>query len=84
MTNEFIKAARGSEDSSAERYEKAKKEQAGTDQNPAKKRYQELKEEAKKEFIERQMRKDRDEESVEEQPEEKDIEEEKEDGFVTY
>jgi len=82
MTNELIEAAQDSEDSSAERYEKAKKKQAGTDMGPAEKRYEELKEEAKEEFIKKQIKQKKEDEESERQ--EEDLEEEKEDGFVTY
>lgn len=83
MSNELLDAAGSSEDDSSEqRYQKLKKEQAGTDQDAAEKRYDELKEEAKQELIERK-RMDTQEAEEEESPEEK-IEDEKEDGFVTY
>lgn len=87
MSNELIDAARSdSEDETSEdRYEKVKQEEAGTDMDPAEKRYDELKEKAKEEFI-REKRKQ--EEKKSEEQDEKDIEEqieeEKKDGFVTY
>lgn len=83
MSNELLNAANDDEENktSEKRYEKLKKEQAGTDMDPAEERYEELKEEAKKEFI----KKKRKEEKEDEEPDIEDkIEEEKEDGFVTY
>ena len=62
MTNEFLEAARNSKkDSSSERYKKAKKQKANTERSMAEKRYDELKEKAKQEFIEKQMRKEQEE-----------------------
>lgn len=84
MSNELLSAAGEDEDDSSEkRYEKLKKEQAGTDMDPAERRYDELKEEAKREFIRNTRKKDEDEEDEEEDKEQK-IEDEKEDEFVTY
>lgn len=78
MTNELLNAAKNeSDDSSEERYEKLKKEQAGTDMNEAEKRYEELKEEAKKELIEEQHS-----ETKEEDKDDKG--ESPDDSFVTY
>lgn len=80
MSNEFLEAARSSEssDSSSERYEKAKKEEAGTGRSMAEKRYDELKEKAKKEFIEKQKQR-------EEEREQEDSEDDDSDGnFITY
>lgn len=78
MTNEFLQAANdNSDDSSRERYEKLKKKQAGTDMSQAEKRYEELKEEAKREFIEM-------EQSENEGEDKDDKEESSEDSFVTY
>jgi len=55
MSNKFLEAARNSSDSSEERYEKAKKKEAGTeDKSMAEQRYEELKEEAKQEFVDKQ------------------------------
>jgi hypothetical protein len=51
--------------------------------DPAEKRYDELKEEAKEEFINKKRRKAQEDEEDQEDMEDK-IEEEKEDGFVTY
>ncbi|MFB6180692.1 MAG: hypothetical protein ABEJ93_02340 [Candidatus Nanohalobium sp.] len=49
--NDLLEAAESGDDSSSERYEKVKKEEAGTvDVDPARKRYQELKEKAKEEL----------------------------------
>ncbi|MFB6209400.1 MAG: hypothetical protein ABEJ56_04675 [Candidatus Nanohaloarchaea archaeon] len=75
MTNEFMEAIKeddGDEDSS-ERFRKLKKQQAGTEKNKAEKRYEQLKEEAKQEFIEKQEKRDEESES-----------EEEDDTFVTY
>lgn len=78
MTNELLDAARNnSDDSSEERYRKLKEEQAGTDMNKAEKRYEELKEKAKQDFI-RQQVEDEEEES------EEDKGSSGEDNFVTY
>ncbi|MFB6115448.1 MAG: hypothetical protein ABEK04_04075 [Candidatus Nanohalobium sp.] len=51
--NDFVEAAKsGEDDSSEERYEKVKKEEAGTaEKDPAKQRYQEIKEKAKEELM---------------------------------
>ncbi|MFB6159262.1 MAG: hypothetical protein ABEJ95_06435 [Candidatus Nanohalobium sp.] len=74
--NDLLEAAQGREDdSSGDRYEKLKKEEAGTDEkDPARERYDELKEKAKKEYEEQERRKE----------EETDDEEDEEPGFVTY
>lgn len=75
--NDLLDAANNKKDESSEdRYEKLKKEEAGTkEEDLAEKRYQKLKEEAKREFIEKQER--------EEQQEAED-EEDEEEGFITY
>ncbi len=77
--NDLLDAAKSSEESE-ERYREAKKEKAGTDQDMAEKRYAELKEEAKKEFIEKQ--KNREEEKQKEENEEQ--EEDSGDSFITH
>lgn len=74
--NDLLDAANSSEDNSSERYEKLKKEEAGTDADMAKKRYEELKEEAKQEYIEKQKKRERENEEEEEKDEDP--------GFVTY
>ncbi len=62
------------EESSEDRYNQLKKEEAQVNSgDPVKNRYQELKEEAKKEFLERQRRREQENE-----------EEEEEQKFVTY
>lgn len=80
--NEFLEAINGSEekDSSKDRYEKVKKEEAGTkDEDLAEKRYQELKEEAKEEFVRKQEKRER------EEPEEEEIDDSEEsDVFITH
>jgi hypothetical protein len=97
--NDLLDAANSSEDdsnpgdmddSSEERYEKVKKEEAGTaDKDPAKQRYDEIKEKAKKELM-------KDEEEKEETSEDKkefeyeedevleDGDEADEESFITY
>ena len=78
MSNKFLEAARNSGESSEERYEKAKKEKAGTeDKSEAEQRYEELKEEAKQEFIEKQKRQEQEEEEQEE-------DEDSDGNFITY
>lgn len=80
MANEFLEAAKNSSDEDSEkRYRKLKKEEAGTEhQDMAEKRYQELKEKAKEEFVEEQKEKD-------EQEEEQETDDSRDnDGFVTY
>lgn len=76
MTNEFLEAAKnsGAGDSSSDRYEKLKKEEAGTDRNMAEERFDEIKEKAKKEFLEKQK----------EREEEKEKEERRDSNYVTY
>lgn len=80
--NEFIKAAENSstEEDSEDRYNKVKKEEAGTEESdPVKERYNELKEKAKKEYKEQEENRREKEDKDEAQ------EDEKEDGsFVTY
>jgi len=63
----------GSDEDSEDRYKKLKKREAGTNQDAAEERFQELKEEAKQEFIERQEEREKEEEDEEEN-----------EGFVTY
>lgn len=73
--NKFLEAAKNSEeDDSKVRYRKLKKEEAGTEQNAAEKRYQELKEEAKQEFVSKQRERGKEDEKQEDDS----------DGFVTY
>lgn len=76
MTNEFLEAAKNSdpEDSSSDRYEKLKKEEAGTERNMAEQRFDEIKEKAKKEFIEKQK----------EREEQRDREDRRDSNYVTY
>lgn len=77
MGNELLDAAQES-DSSEDRYEKLKKEKAGTEMTEAEKRYEKLKEEAKREFIERQMNNETEDEDKEEDKRSG------KDGFITY
>jgi len=78
MTNDFLEPAKdSSDDNSGKRYRKLKKEKAGTeDKDMAKKRYEELKEKAKKEFAEEQRKKEQQEENEDKSSDN--------DGFVTY
>ncbi|MFB6100131.1 MAG: hypothetical protein ABEK16_02555 [Candidatus Nanohalobium sp.] len=82
--NEFVEAAKnssnGEEDDSKDRYEKVKKEEAGTDKpDPVKQRYNELKEKAKKEY------KKQEEKRRKRQKEQEELEDDEDDeGFVTY
>lgn len=82
--NDFLEAAKSSkngdkEDESGERYEKLKKEEAGTqDKDLAKKRFEELKEEAKQDYIEKQKRKE------EERKEQEEKEDDDSESFVTH
>lgn len=80
MTNEFLEAAKSSKkDSSQERYEKLKKEEAGTSgDTPAEKRFQELKEKAKREFVQKER-----ERKMKKQEKETETDEDK-DPYVTY
>ena len=79
MSNEFLEAARNSDDSSEERYERAKKEEAGTEhQSMAEKRYEELKEEAKREFVEKQIKKEQEEQG------EDDSDDSSDGNFITH
>lgn len=83
MTNELLDAAKNSsDDSSEERYEKIKQQEAGTSQSKAEKRYEKLKEKAKQEFIDEQRHKEQDEQ--EENQDEENESEKDNDGFVTY
>lgn len=77
MTNEFLEAAKDSSDEDSEkRYKKLKKEDAGTEhQDMAEKRYEELKEKAKEEFVQKQQERKNQEEEEEEDDSE---------SFVTY
>lgn len=95
--NDFLEAAKStdedsnpgdSEDSSGERYEKVKKEEAGTtDTDPAKQRYDEIKERAKIELMKEEEEKESSEDEeygykdgdVLEKEEEAD-----EESFITY
>jgi hypothetical protein len=64
--NDFLEAA--NDDSSTDRYEKLKKEEAGTqEKDPVKQRYNELKQKAKEEYKKQQEQKEEGEESEEEQ-----------------
>ncbi|MFB6191194.1 MAG: hypothetical protein ABEJ64_02105 [Candidatus Nanohaloarchaea archaeon] len=62
------------EEDSEERYSKLKKEEAGTQQTEAEKRFQELKDKAKEEFIEKQRKREQEE----------DEEDDSGDPFVTH
>lgn len=79
MANEFLEAVKSSSDEdSEERYQKVKKEEAGTQhEDMAEKRYQELKEEAKQEFVEKQREKEQEDESEDDPDEDSE-------SFVTY
>lgn len=79
MANEFLEAVKNSSDEdSEERYQKVKKEEAGTQhEDMAEKRYQELKEEAKQEFVEKQREKEQEDESEDDPDEDSE-------SFVTY
>ena len=81
MSNEFLEAARNSdkEDSSSERYKKAKKQKADTDRSMAEKRYDELKEKAKQEFIEKQRKRE-----TEQEEQEEDDTDDSGGNFITY
>ncbi|MFQ3308014.1 MAG: hypothetical protein ACI977_000230 [Candidatus Nanohaloarchaea archaeon] len=77
--NDLLDAANGNDDSgekdndtlaeggeaSEERFREVKKKSAGSDQTPAEKRFDELKEEAKKEFVERQKQREQEEDEEE-------------------
>lgn len=80
MTNDFLEAINNDsdeEETSSDRYEKLKKEEAGTqDQSKAEQRFEKLKEEAKQEFVEKQKKRD-------DEPEEQD-EDEDSDVFITH
>ncbi|WEL23733.1 hypothetical protein [Candidatus Nanohalovita haloferacivicina] len=81
MTNELLKAAESSDDESSEdRYNKLKKEEADTEStSPAKQRYDELKEKAKREFERQELEKKR-----KEAEEDDDSEAEDDEQFITY
>lgn len=66
----------GGEDSE-DRYKKLKKQEAGTGKTEAEKRFQELKEEAKEEFIRKQKQREQERQKEEQQDDDKD-------KFVTY
>lgn len=88
--NELLDAANGGNDSdedeketlaeggeaSEERFREVKKKSAGSDQTPAEKRFEELKEEAKQEFVERQKQR--------EEAEEDEDDEDDEPEFITH
>lgn len=97
--NDFLEAANSSEedsnpgdrdDSSEERYEKVKKEEAGTaDVDPAKQRYDEIKEKAKKELMKdgeekEEASKDEEEFDYEEDEVLEDEDDADEESFITY
>ena len=81
MTNEFLEAAKDSSDEdSSKRYKKLKKEEAGTEhKDMAEKRYEELKEKAKEEFVEKQKQREQEEEQEEDEDNE-----DRSGGFITY
>lgn len=77
--NDFLEAAksRDKDDDSSDRYEKLKKEEAGTkDKNLAKKRFEEIKEKAKEEYVEKHEKQQQEEEESEDEDDEP--------SFVTY
>lgn len=79
--NDFLNAINSDgndeKESSSERYEKLKKEEAGTeDKSMAEKRFQEIKKEAKEEFVRRQ------EERAQEETEQE--EDDGDDVFITH
>lgn len=96
--NDLLDAANSSEDdsnpgdmddSSEERYEKVKKEEAGTeDIDPAKQRYDEIKEKAKKELMKDEEEKEDSEDEEQFEYEEDEVLEEgdeaDEESFITY
>jgi hypothetical protein len=96
--NDLLDAANSSEDdsnpgdmddSSEERYEKVKKEEAGTaDKDPAKQRYDEIKEKAKKELMKDEEEKEDSEDEEQFEYEEDEVLEEgdeaDEESFITY
>lgn len=87
--NDLLDAARGDDDkdeedketlaeggkASEERFREAKKKSAGSDQTPAEKRFEELKDEAKEEFVERQKQREQETENEDEDDEPE---------FITY
>lgn len=79
MTNEFLEAVKDSSDEDSEkRYKKLKKEEAGTEhKDMAEKRYEELKEKAKEEFIQEQKEKEQEQQEEEEDDDDSG-------DFVTY
>ncbi len=83
IMNDFLEAAENSDEvkeGSRERYEKVKKEEAGTDSSdPVKQRYNELKEKAKKEY-----KKQEEERSRKREKESEDEEDDDEKNFITY
>lgn len=77
--NELLEAAKSGKEDSEERYNKLKKEEAGTkDKDLAKQRYEELKEKAKNDYIEKEKK--REQEALEKEKEDED----EDPGFVTY
>lgn len=80
--NEFVEAANSSstDEDSEDRYNKVKKEEAGTDEaDPVKERYNELKEKAKKEYKKQEERR-----KERKRKKEQEEEAEEEPDFVTY
>ena len=79
--NDFLEAAKDDEnqESSSQRYQNLKKQEACNDETEAEKRYRELKEQAKEEFIERQKKRKKEQEQEEEEEDSSDSE-----SFVTY
>jgi hypothetical protein len=78
--NDFLEAAksRDEEDDSSDRYEKLKKEEAGTqDEDLARQRFEEIKEQAKEEYVQKHEQKKREEK-------EEDDEDDEDPGFVTH
>lgn len=87
--NDLLDAARGNDDedeedketlaeggkASEERFREVKKKSAGSDQTPAEKRFEELKDEAKEEFVERQKQREQEAENEDEDDEPE---------FITY
>lgn len=63
-------------EASEERFREVKKKSAGSDQSPAERRFEELKEEAKQEFVERQKRREQEDPTDEEGDDEPE--------FITY
>lgn len=77
--NDFLEAAKSqdNEDDSSDRYEKLKKEKAGTeDEDLARQRFEEIKEQAKEEYVEKHEQKKK--------AEKEDEDDDDEPGFVTH